>query len=486
MKKWLCLALAVLMVLSLAACGGKGGEAKEGLQVGYGRADITPANGTPLAGYGATDTRLSANVLDPLYATCISMFDGQDQVLLITTDVICTYEKFFLDGRAAIAEATGIAEGNIFISATHTHAAPDLNYTFDKESNSFVGENAEAMTAYMQVWKDGLVAASKVALDDQRPATMAGTKFEAQYLNFVRHYYQGATDTYMGDNFGDGQTATITDYAEEADNQMVLIKFQREDSKDILLCNFQAHPAMNGGATRTDVSADFVGSVRTMIEAQEDVYFAYYTGAAGNQNVKTYLAADNAEAGKYAEIMPYTKEFVRQATEAMNAGMTPIEGYDIKVTTQVYNGKVNHLDDDRAEIATELYMEYTETGNRDLYNRKAVEAGFVSIYECGGIMRRAAMPETLDLEMNALSVGNLGLITAPYEMFSVNATHIKTNSPFDFTVVVTCSGVHRSYIPSQKAFEYGCYESTSAYYEPGTGELLADQYVAMLNQLKGQ
>ena len=77
-------------------------------------------------------------------------------------------------------------------------------------------------------------------------------------------------------------------------------------------------------------------------------------------------------------------------------------------------------------------------------------------------------------------------VTAPYEMFSVNATHIKTNSPFDFTVVVTCSGVHRSYIPSQKAFEYGCYESTSAYYEPGTGELLADQYVAMLNQLKGQ
>lgn len=479
MKKVLCFALAMLMVLSLAACGGKGGnEAKEGLQVGFGRGEITPANGTPLAGYGATDTRLSTDVLDPLYATCISMFDGQDQILLITTDVICTYEKYFLAGRAAVAEATGVAESNIFISATHTHCAPDLNYT--------EGPNAGAMDAYMQVWKDGLVAASKTALEDQCAATMAGTKFETQYLNFVRHYYQAATDTYMGDNFGDGQTTTITDYAEEGDKEMVLIKFQREDGKDILLCNFQAHPSMNGGAAKTSVSADFVGSVRSMIEQEQDVYFAYYTGAAGNQNVKTYLAADNAEAGKYAEIMPYTKEFVRQATEAMNAGMTPIEGYDIKVTTQVYTGKVNHLDDDKKEIATQLYMEYAETGNRDLYNQKAKAEGFMSIYECGGIMRRAAMPATLDLELNALSVGNLGLITAPYEMFSVNANHIKTNSPFDFTVVVTCSGVHRSYIPSQKAFEYGCYESTSAYYEPGTGELLADQYVAMLNGLKGQ
>lgn len=484
MKKWLCLALAVLMVMSMAACGGEK-KAKEGLQVGYGRADITPANGTPLAGYGATDTRLSANVLDPLYATCIAFADGKDQVLLITTDVICTYEKFFVDGRAAIAEATGIPANNIFISATHTHCAPDLNYAFDYENNCFTGPNADAMTAYMQVWKDGLVASSKAALKDQSAATMAGTKFEAQYLNFVRHYYQGATDTYMGDNFGDGNTATITDYAEKGDKEMILVKFERSKGKDVLLCNFQAHPSMNGGATRTDVSADFVGAVRTQIEKEQDVLFAYYTGAAGNQNVKTYLAADNAEAGKFADIAPYAKEFVRQATEAMNAGMTPIEGYDVKVDTYVYNGKVNHLDDDRAALATELYQEYSKTGNRDASNKKAKDAGFVSIYECGGIMRRSTMAETLDLELNALSVGDLGFVTAPYEMFSTNSNAIKAGSPFAFTVVVSCSGVHRSYIPSKLMFEKSCYESTAAYYEPGTGELLADQFVTMLNGLKG-
>ena len=481
MKKILCFALAVLMVMSMAACGGEK-KAKEGLQVGYGRADISPANSTPLAGYGATDTRLSTEVLDPLYATCISLYDGKDQVLLITTDVICTYEKFFVDGRAAIAKATGLAEGNIFISATHTHAAPDLNYAFDYENDCFTGPNADAMTAYMQVWKDGLVSASKAALKDQSAATMSGTQFEAAYLNFVRHYYQGATDTYMGDNFGDGNTATITEYAEEGDKDMILIKFERSKGKDILLCNFQAHPSMNGGATKTQVSADFIGTVRTMIEQQEDVHFAYYTGAAGNQNVKTYLAADNAHA--IADIVPYSKEFVRQATEAMNAGMTPIEGYDVKVNTVNYSGKVNHLDDDRAELATELYTEYSETGNRDVSNQKAKAAGFVSIYECGGIMRRATMGESLNLELNALSVGNLGLVTAPYEMFSTNSNAIKDGSPFAFTVVVSCSGVHRSYIPSQKMFEKSCYESTAAYFEPGTGEILADQYVAMLNELK--
>lgn len=484
MKKFLCLALAMLLVLSMVACSGGKKDSLEGLQVGFGRADITPANGTPLAGYGATDTRLSANVLDPLYATCISLYDGKDQVLLITTDVICTYEKFFVDGRAAIAKATGVKENNIFISATHTHCAPDLNYTFDYDNNCFVGPSAEAMTAYMKVWKDGLVASAKDALKDQNPATMSGTKFEAQYLNFVRHYYQEATDSYMGDNFGDGNTATITRYAEEGDKEMVLVKFDRKKGKDVLLCNFQAHPSMNGGATRPDVSADFVGAVRTMMEQQEDVLFAYYTGAAGNQNVKTYLAADNAEAGKVADIVPYSKEFVRQATEAMKAGMTPIKGDDVKVTSQIYSGKVNHLDDDRAAKATELYQEYSKTGNRDASNKKAKEAGFVSIYECGGIMRRSTMAETLDMELNALSVGDLGLITAPYEMFSTNSNAIKAGSPFAFTVVVSCSGIHRSYIPSALMFEKSCYESTAAYYEPGTGELLAEMFVEMLESVK--
>ena len=40
------------------------------LSVGFGRADITPMERVPLAGYGNTSRRISTTVLDPLYATC--------------------------------------------------------------------------------------------------------------------------------------------------------------------------------------------------------------------------------------------------------------------------------------------------------------------------------------------------------------------------------------------------------------------------------
>lgn len=475
MKRMLCLILVVLMILSLAACGGEKAE-KEGLQVGYGRADITPANGTPLGGYLNGDHRQSTEVMDKLYATCISLYDGKDQVLLITTDVLYTPEAYFVPARKAVSEATGVAEQNIFIAGTHTHSGPDFDY---------IGtENLEAVETYKQLWIDGCAASAKEALKNQCAATMSGTKFETEYLNYVRHYKQ-ASGAYVGDNFGDINNSTIVDYAEEGDKEMILVKFDREKGKDVLLMNFQAHPSsFTGGIDKTVVSADFIGSVRSMIEKEQDILFAYYTGAAGNQNVITKLPEDNAVAGQFAEIMPYTKEFVRQVNEAMDAGMTPIEGYDVQVNTYTYEGKVNRINEDKLEIAEDLYNSFVETGNRDVYNAKAREAGFLSIYDCRGVIQRAAMPDTLSMEMNAFSVGDLAMVTAPFEMFSVQGTYIKTNSPYDFTVVITCSGSHRSYIPSKLAYEYGCYESTTSYYEAGTAELLAEKYVQMLGELK--
>ena len=70
MKKIICLLLACLMVGSLCACGGESGEggtkAVEGLHVGYGQAEISPAMGTPLGGYGQEENRRANGMIDKL------------------------------------------------------------------------------------------------------------------------------------------------------------------------------------------------------------------------------------------------------------------------------------------------------------------------------------------------------------------------------------------------------------------------------------
>ena len=55
------------------------------LSVGYGRVDISPTEPTPLRGYGYSSGRLSKNIKDPLYATCIAVSDTTGQTVLIFT-----------------------------------------------------------------------------------------------------------------------------------------------------------------------------------------------------------------------------------------------------------------------------------------------------------------------------------------------------------------------------------------------------------------
>ena len=84
----------------------------------------------------------------------------------------------------------------------------------------------------------------------------------------------------------------------------------------------------------------------------------------------------------------------------------------------------------------------------------------------------------------ALKVGPLGFACAPYEMFGANGMFIKEWSPYAMTFVVTHCNGSKSYLASKLAFHHGCYEVDSRWYPEGTAELLADNFVDMLKELK--
>jgi hypothetical protein len=73
-------------------------------------------------------------------------------------------------------------------------------------------------------------------------------------------------------------------------------------------------------------------------------------------------------------------------------------------------------------------------------------------------------------------------------MFCESGEAIKEGSPFEMTFVSSCSNGSLSYIPSAPTFTYGesytSYEQKMTKFVQGTAELLVDEYVSMLNQLK--
>jgi len=474
MKKLISLILAAVMLLSLCACapvGSEGGSAAKGLQAGFGREKIMPADGKiGLSGYGNADTRISSGFLDYLYATCLALKDEADaKVLLFHLDIIITTEEVVEQGRIAVSEATGVPQENIYFAATHTHSAPGTEYDIP-------GIEAYKNLLYMQC-----ATAAESAIADLSPAEMSMGSKELENMNFVRHYIQ-ENGAYVGSNFGDYSASPIKDYATEGDHELQLLKFTRaaEDKKDIVMMNWNAHPCLtDGSGSGTNLSADFIGSCRAYVEEQVDCSFIYFTGAAGNQNTYSHIEADD----NGLDYKGYGEALGNAMIEVLES-MTPVASGTIKTTTLTYEAEINKEGVDRLEQAQEV-VDLWHSADRTASDELAEQYGFGSTYHCNSIVKRAAMTGTTSMELNAVSVGGFSWINAPYEMFSGSSLSIKEQTPFDMTFIITCSGPYVGYIPTSDAYEYdhGCYESQTSTIPQGTAEILVEKYVSMLEQL---
>lgn len=469
MKKLLSLLMICVLTFGLCACTGNGtGETTQpeaqGLQIGYARESITPGGGVNMRGYGNEAYRISTGFLDYLYATCIAVKDGESTILLYSTDVASAYEPWTSELRAKLKSKLGIPEENIQIGATHSHTAPAI------------GTSYEAVYAWKTLYMDGLVKTAEKAIADLAPATMYGKKIKTVKQNFVRHYKM-INGTYAGSNFGDWSLAPV-EHATPGDPEMTLIKFDREgDKKDILLMNWQAHCDMIGG---TQLSADYVGAARDILEKKTGMHFIFFLGATGDQNPNSRIPGEKAKVN-YQE---YGAELAQYALEALPEITEKIEGQGI-VTKQekiIYNCNIHGQDRlVEAKKVTELFRQNGDSAACTTYARSL---GFESVFHCTAIVKCSQYPPTDDFTVNVLRIGNLGFVAAPYEMFSENGLYIKKNSPYPFTIVSTVTNGSNGYFPTKEAFAYGCYESYSARFASGVGEDTAVKFVEMLKEIQ--
>lgn len=480
MKKIVTLILLLSLTVSLFGCAGSGGQETTApsnpettapaepavLMVGYARADITPKVAVPLAGYGQTTQRTTDHALDPLYITCIAFRQGEETFLLCSVDMLSAMGDLFMTTRARIARRVGIPAARIIMSCTHTHSAPDI-------SSSAIG-----MDIYKEMFQDAALEAAQNAVADLTPATLEGAKTQVESMNFIRHYVMN-DGTFSGPNFGSTESG-YKGHVSDSDKEMLLLKAVREgDKKDVLLMNWQAHPCFTGNVEKKDISADYIGVTRKVIEQETDMLFAFFQGAGGNHNARSSIAGENL----YGSNEKYGTQLAKEAIKALN-GMKPIEGSGINSETLRYEAAVNHEDEHLAEEAQKVVDMFYKTGDWPSTKAYAHSLGITSVYHAGAIVARPNRPERDDMEINAVTVAGIGLISAPFEMFSETGIYIKENSPYEMTFICTNANEHYYYIPTTEAYEYGCYESFISYYAKGTAEELQAKYIEMLKGLQ--
>jgi len=369
-----------------------------------------------------TSSKYSQGVEDErLYTTCMAFRDGTGKiVLLFHNDLIGSPTDPMGFVRRDIEKKLGIPANNVMIAGTHVHYAPRVEWT-----------SQAPIVKYNKLLRNWMFEAAEAAIADLKPAEVYTSSIETEGINFCRHYVM-KDGSVAGDNFGNTK-AGYKDQVREVDHEMQLVKFTREGCKDIVMVNFQTHPHR----ARTDgVTSDIVGAMRNSLEERTGCQFIYFTGAAGDINPYSKISGETSTGN-------YKDEGIAMADYAIQGA----ENYK----------KVN-------------------VGNIQLIE---------NIYKGTPKEGVASVP---DLYMYTFSIGDVAFVMAPYEMFDANGVQIKEGSPFDTTIVCTLAYGNTDYIPSYEGFEYEgvgeSYEARCCGFVRGTGEILADQYISMLKQMK--
>lgn len=434
------------------------------LLTGFGKVDYTPDFGVGLAGHGGDFERRNTDVIAPVYITCVAAQQDGVTALLYTVDT-CGFRREHANRfRAAIEAATGVPETNIVFGATHSHNCP-----------SMVPEEEPTVAKTLEMMVDAAVQAAQTAIADLAPTRIFAAKPVLPGLNFTRHYRLagGKRTTY---NSGMKKDAVKTGHLGPSDPQMVLVRFAREEKQDIVLVNWQAHPDDAKKIGFTSIAPGFIGPVRDQLEQLSGCHVAYFNGASGNQVRSSQIP----ELTHGLEWDAYGKHLAYKAYAAFGT-MIPVEADGIRFTRHILPVRICHLDEEKLEICEEIVKINAQEGRR-----AAMEVcranGVTTPRHAAGVLMRARMGETGELELNALRIGQLAFAVNTCETFSDQGLFIKNYSPFEFTLMITGN---RSYLASMQSFDYRCYEAVggSGYYERGTAEKVADKLVDMLVEL---
>ncbi len=425
---------------------------------GYARVDITPDFSAPVG------DNMSVGVSDKIYATVIAISDGENKALLITADLRHS-KGYVLEKTFRVAEQNGVPRENVILNATHNHSAV-----------SYDDSNTYAIVRWRNLYYAAIEEGIASAIADLKPATAEIGEARTPGYAFVRRYYM-EDGSFKSIHHSNPSTA-YKEHETEADDQMQVIRFNRGEAKDIVMVNWQAHPAQAVDKFPAIITSDFVHFFREGAEEKFDINFAYYQGACGNINNITNIASER-KFQNYIELGRALPDVLGEALE----NMTPVELGKIQADRIDYEAIVNHSEDHLYETALKVVKETNEAKKKAL----AKELGFHSKYEASSIVTRHNYGKSQLFSLTAISFGDLAFATTPYEMFDTNGMEVKEGSPFKMTFMCSCTNGSWSYIAADHAYENGGYEVYNCKFVRGTGEAVVAKLLGLLdNQFKNK
>lgn len=400
----------------------KGEEARGGAA----SVDITPPVGVELAGWSFGP---SVGVHDRLFAKVLVLDNGPSPYVIMTADLIGLGTAYASELRARIAAELRTKVERVMISCSHTHSGPG---TMPLRRWGAVDEEYVSRT---------LDAMASVALE-------AARRLEPVRIGVGETHVRGICDNRRGDR------------GNVVDESLPVVRVDREDGRPIaVLMNYSCHPVAAHG-DRNLISADYPGFAMRHVQsffAAAAPHAMFTLGAAGDVNpVKFHNLALAEQYG--AEI---GEAAVAAAQQIETRSVSPLAAVSRTIALPVRKPPAASWLRDEAQRWSAEASRLSEAGGE----HSKIEDAFIKAEwaaEALGVVERDEWADRLEMEMQAIRIGETVLVAIPGELFVEIGMQIKRASAYEHTIIVELANGSLCYLPTADAFRRGGYETDFA------------------------
>lgn len=450
------------------------------LLIGAATTSITPDQ--PIALDGQFNTRISKGVENPITATAVAIEarqDGRsvDQAVLVSCDLVAIRPVLLAAARQRLAEKLPeVDPRKVIFTATHTHTSgvtEEGKYEIPKEG-------VMQPSQYVTFLVDRLEELIGKAWKQRRPGgvswglghAVVGYNRRAVYANGSAAMY-GKTD---GPDF-----RGIEGYE---DHGLEMLFFWRDAQQPPLAVAVNVACPAQEVESRSMINADFWHDVRQQFQAGEykDVLVLGWPAAAGDQSPHRMYRKAAVERMLKLRGLTYTQELGRRIAGQMN-DVCPLARQEVRTSVPFAHQvedvalpvrKVTEQEAAAAQAEIDALAKKGDASRRRLWLQKVVDR-----------FHSQDKQPTLTVEVHALRIGDVAIITNPFELFLDYGVQMQARSKAVQTFVLQLTNGSSGYLPTERAVKGGSYSAivASNLVGPAGGQVLVDRSVELINSL---
>jgi len=410
--------------------------------------DITPVE-FPVIINGGMIQKTAEKVIDPLHARCLVLDDGNGQIAIVVVDS-CMLPRELLDEVKDLASsATGIAPDRMLISATHTHSAPSamgaLGSDRDDRYCHFlaprIAQGIQRAQKNLQPAKIGWA----VGRDEKN---VACRRWRMKLGIAPTNPFGGTTNdqAQMHPGFGNENAIEATG---PVDPTVTLLSLQTLNGRPLaILANYSMH-YVGSPAISADYFAVFCDKM-TKLVGGESVDPPFMAALSNGTSGDTWLRDYTKKSGRKYGIDSVATDVSNAAFEAYQKiqyqTWVPIVMEERRLTLAVRMPSKQEVS--RAKEALETLGGKLPQDLSEVYARETILL--------------SEMPPTRELKIQAIRLGEMGIVGIPNEVFASTGVTIKAETPLHPTMNISLANGSEGYIPPPEQLKLGGYTTWRA------------------------